>query len=89
MGSFFKPELENSFVFACNGDVAVHFLKTALVLLYFLDQAIGNHIVDAILNPGRVLSKNEFVVGKLQLPRTILEFLFVYCIRAFNLFATD
>ena len=65
MRSFFKPELENSFVFACDGDVAVIFLKTTLVLLYFLDQAVGNHIVDALFNSGRVLSKNEFVVGKL------------------------
>lgn len=58
-----KSKLENSFVFASDGDVAVHLLNSALVLLDFLDQSVWNHIVDALFDPGRVLSKNDFVVG--------------------------
>ena len=58
-----KSKLENSFVFASDGDVAVHLLNSALVLLDFLDQSVRNHIVDALFDPGRVLSKNDFVVG--------------------------
>ena len=84
-----KSKLENSFVFASDGDVAVHLLNTALVLLDFLDQSVRDHIVDALFNPGRVLSKNDFVVGELQLAETILKLLFVDCERTFDLFAID
>ena len=82
-----KSKLENSLVFACNGDVAVLLFKIALVLLNFLDQAIRNHIVDALFNSGRVLSEYEFVIGELQLAETILQLLFIYSIRPFDLFA--
>ncbi len=82
-----KPKLENSFVFACDGDVAVLLLNAALVLLDFLDQAVWYHIVDALFNPGRVLSENYFEVGELQLAETILELLFVHCVRTFDLLA--
>lgn len=82
-----KSKLENSFVFASDGDVAVHFLNTTLVLLDFLYQSVRDHIVDALFNPGRVLSKNDFVVGELQLAETILKLLFVDCERTFDLFA--
>ena len=82
-----KSKLENSFVFASDADVAVHFLNTALVLLDFLYQPVRDHIVDAVFNPGCVLSKNDFVVCELQLAETILKLLFVYCIRTFDLLA--